>query len=252
MQSELYDETPKSARIPKRQFGNREGFRLLSRLEALMDSVEQERKAAAEARTAADEARKTAAVESKAAEKRLADFREEQTKAMETVQKRLAVMEPFYDDTLLLRKSILHEWRGGTASRPKGLVKDRNLPAHGGHIVADVEVIEKDLETSNSTVSLLAPGFSRHYGITFAEARNIIRDGAPEQIIQTLNIRVHVRVMAKWQLAQKRVRRKAIEEAADYLISAYRSSTEEQRKRFFAPGSTPLTKFNQMADRFDE
>lgn len=94
--------------------------------------------------------------------------------------------------------------------------------------------------------------FHSHYGVTYSEARGFIEGGASEEIIQTLNTRVHVQVMEKWQAPGKLSDRVAIEKIADYLVKAYQSSPEAERKGLFSVGSVPRTKFKQMVDLFEK
>jgi hypothetical protein len=67
------------------------------------------------------------------------------------------------------------------------LTIQRNNIAHGGDILADLEVIRKDSERNNTTYSKFFQPFKHFYGVDFSEALVMIEEGNAEEIIRTYN-----------------------------------------------------------------
>jgi hypothetical protein len=59
------------------------------------------------------------------------------------------ILQPLIDDLLLVRRRTLEEWDGDL---PLAITRSRNHVAHGGHVLADLQVIEMVRQYSTASV----------------------------------------------------------------------------------------------------
>ena len=83
-------------------------------------------------------------------------------KDLEDTQKALIKYERTFDaHTIEVRSIVLDKWAGKSTSNTKR--SQRNAAAHGISILADYDVILREVDQPNSRVDLWKPAFESHY-----------------------------------------------------------------------------------------
>jgi hypothetical protein len=158
-------------------------------------------------------------------------------------------IEGYAGNLLIVRQSILEEWRamGNKSHRSKKIDHSRNEIAHGGNILLDIEVIERDKQMTDST-SLWIPAFEDTYGIEYSQAKSLALS-APSDLIGLINIRVHVTVLDAWnptddsETSQISKNRQSIQDDVMQIVNQYLSASPNEQPTLFRPGGKLVQRY---------
>jgi hypothetical protein len=172
------------------------------------------------------------------------------------LRSRLDMVEAYTDDFILVRQSLLEEWRTGDKShRSRAIVYPRNEIAHGGHLRLDIEIIERDKQKKNSTTSLWIPGFEKVYGLKYSDAKTLAHS-APPDLIELINMRVHVTVLDVWNPTYDSAtshiseKRRSIQQAVQQIINVYLTTSPDKQPNLFRPGGELVKRYFDVRDLY--
>jgi hypothetical protein len=134
----------------------------------------------------------------KATESEINDVR----KAGEKLKAEIDMLNPFRQEVHTLRRAVLD---GPSKGRDENIAANRNRLAHGGHIVADLSIIDQ----SRGRFPRWRNSFDRLYQVDYELIRDDIAK-APSAVIDAFNMRTDVTVLLRWQAEDMTAGRAAI------------------------------------------
>ncbi|TQB69052.1 hypothetical protein MPDQ_002380 [Monascus purpureus] len=218
----------------KRRVGNNEGFELLDMFKQLEVCLWETRN------------------ENTAIREENAAIREKIT----DIQKKVSVLKAAHR---ALRHGVLEERRITnrkqlSSARQRRIVRGRNMIAHGGDILGDLEAIRYVEENGLPYVTEYKDDFQKAYGLRFSKALAKL-PSFPEQVIRTFNILASVRELSMWRECKTRkVKRKrdAIQTLASEIIKAALDADISQLAACFEEGGNLAKKYSKMERLFNQ
>ncbi|KAJ5603283.1 hypothetical protein N7537_006239 [Penicillium hordei] len=97
-----------------------------------------------------------------------------------------------------VRSIVLDKWAGKTISNTRK--SQRNAAVHGGSILADYDVILREVDQLDSRVDQWKPAFEFHYNVwwEFLCARGGL-DSASKELIRIFDYLANIRSLKKWE-----------------------------------------------------
>ncbi|KAJ5197015.1 hypothetical protein N7449_007494 [Penicillium cf. viridicatum] len=118
---------------------------------------------------------------------------------LEEAQKTLIKYERTFDaHTIEVRSIVLDKWAGKPISNTRR--SQRNAAAHGGSILADYDVILREVDQPASRVDRWKPAFESHYNVSwdFLYARGGL-DSASKELVRIFDYLANIRSLEKWE-----------------------------------------------------
>ncbi|KAJ5420332.1 hypothetical protein N7465_002851 [Penicillium sp. CMV-2018d] len=100
--------------------------------------------------------------------------------------------------TMEVRSTVLDKWAGKPISNTRR--SQRNAAAHGGSILADYDVILREVDQPDSRVDRWKPVFESHYNVSwdFLYVRGRL-DSASRELIRIFDYLANIRSLEKWE-----------------------------------------------------
>lgn len=121
------------------------------------------------------------------------------TKDLKAVEKTLIKYEHTFDAyTIEVRSTVLDKWAGKPISNTRR--SQRNATTHGGNILADYDVILREVDRQDSRVDRWKPAFASYYNVSWEllHTRGGL-DSVSKELVRIFDYLADTRSLEKWE-----------------------------------------------------
>lgn len=138
---------------------------------------------------------------------------------MKVLEEKLAILQPISDDILLIREAVLDGLAFEQDENINKLGKEFSCGG-GGHIVADVEVIDRSRNQAGERLVQWKKVFEDIYQIKYDEVKDEINKASPA-IVDAYNMRANVLLCETWENEERREAGLNVKNNCDVIIQKW-------------------------------